>query len=47
VKAYIEKLLWNAENNSKGRDRVDNDGGDQWGDDDADEPWMQQYLYKR
>ena len=47
AKAYIEKLLWNAENNSKGRDKVDNDGGDQWGDEGADEPWMAQYLYKR
>jgi len=43
---YVEKVLWNAENNVRsGRDKVDD--GDAWGDEGADEPWMKDYLYKR
>jgi len=46
AKAYIEKVLWNAEHNIKaGRDRTE--ASDDWGDDGAEEPWMQAYLYKR
>merc|ERR1712238_326017 len=47
AKTYVEKVLWNAENQVRtGRDKADapDDG---WGDEDADEPWMKDYLYKR
>mmetsp|Transcript_105401 Transcript_105401/g.293444 ORF Transcript_105401/g.293444 Transcript_105401/m.293444 type:complete len:591 (-) Transcript_105401:157-1929(-) len=47
AKTYVEKVLWNAENQSKGRDRVDNQGGDFWGEDDEEEDWMKAYIYKR
>lgn len=43
---YIEKILWNSENASKGRDR-DGGGGDFHEDDEEYEPWMDQYVYKR
>eukprot|EP00931_Biecheleriopsis_adriatica_P113232 TRINITY_DN881_c0_g1_i10.p1 TRINITY_DN881_c0_g1~~TRINITY_DN881_c0_g1_i10.p1 ORF type:complete len:540 (+),score=203.77 TRINITY_DN881_c0_g1_i10:88-1707(+) len=46
AKGYIEKLLWNAENQSKGRDRQDG-ATDHWGDEEAEEDWMKAYLYKR
>jgi len=46
AKGYIEKLLWNAENQSKGRDRQDG-ATDHWGDEDPEEDWMKAYLYKR
>jgi rRNA processing protein Krr1/Pno1 len=43
---YVEKVLWNAENNVRsGRDKVDD--GDTWGDEEDDEPWMKDYIYKR
>jgi len=47
AKTYIEKLIWNAENQQKGRDKVDNEGGDTWGDEGPEEDWMKGYLYKR
>jgi len=47
AKAYIEKLLWNAENQSKGRSKADG-AIDTWGDDkEEEEDWMKAYLYKR
>jgi rRNA processing protein Krr1/Pno1 len=45
AKTYIEKVLWNAENQSRGRDRQDgaaDDGGDE-----VEEDWMKQYMYRR
>jgi len=45
AKAYIERLVWNAEHKTTGRDKVDN--GDIWGDEEEEEPWMKQYMYKR
>jgi len=45
AKVYIEKLIWNAENQQKGRDKVDN--GDVWGEEEEEEDWMKQYIYKR
>jgi len=46
AKAYVERVLWNAENQVKGgRDKVDD--GDAWGEEDDDEPWMKDYIYKR
>mmetsp|Transcript_41093 Transcript_41093/g.88679 ORF Transcript_41093/g.88679 Transcript_41093/m.88679 type:complete len:480 (+) Transcript_41093:99-1538(+) len=47
AKAYIDKLVWNAENNAKGRDRQDNSAADPWGEEEEEEPWMKQYMYKR
>jgi len=47
AKTYVEKVLWNAEDASKGRDRSDNQGGDFWGDEEEEEDWMKAYLYKR
>mmetsp|Transcript_3743 Transcript_3743/g.5132 ORF Transcript_3743/g.5132 Transcript_3743/m.5132 type:complete len:484 (+) Transcript_3743:88-1539(+) len=47
AKTYIEKLIWNAENNAKGRDRTDNTAADPWGEEEEEEPWMKQYMYKR
>jgi len=47
AKAYIEKVLYNAEQGVKGRDRKDGDDGDVWGDEEPEEDWMKQYLYKR
>jgi len=47
AKAYIEKLIWNAENTSKGRDRADGSADDGWGEEDAEEDWMKAYLFKR
>jgi len=47
AKTYVEKVLWNAENNVRsGRDKADG-ADDGWGDEDEDEPWMKEYLYKR
>jgi len=45
AKAYIEKLIVNAQNQSKGRDKVDD--GDVWGEEEAAEAWMSSYIYKR
>jgi len=47
AKAYVERVLWNAENQVRGgRDKVDD--GDGWGDEEDDiEPWMKDYIYKR
>jgi len=48
AKAYIEKLLWNAENKPSGREA--NSGqwdGDGWGDEEEQEEWMSSYIYKR
>lgn len=47
AKAYVEKVLWNAENAPRGRDRGEGGGDDGWGDEGEDEPWMKQYLYQR
>eukprot|EP00933_Yihiella_yeosuensis_P026610 TRINITY_DN2066_c0_g1_i6.p1 TRINITY_DN2066_c0_g1~~TRINITY_DN2066_c0_g1_i6.p1 ORF type:complete len:354 (-),score=109.59 TRINITY_DN2066_c0_g1_i6:121-1062(-) len=46
-KTYIDKLLWNAENASKGRDRDGGDAKDEWGDEEPVEDWMKAYMYKR
>jgi len=45
AKAYVDKLLWNAEHATKGRDRQDQ-ADDGWGDE-VEEDWMKDYLYKR
>jgi len=45
AKAYIEKLLWNAEQAPKGRGAADQ-ADDGWGDEE-EEDWMKDYLYKR
>jgi len=45
AKAYIEKLVWNAENKTSGRDKVES--GDVWGEEEEEEEWMKQYMYKR
>jgi len=45
AKVYIEKVIWNAQNQSRGRDKVDD--GDVWGDEEEEEDWMKQYIYKR
>mmetsp|Transcript_99194 Transcript_99194/g.318259 ORF Transcript_99194/g.318259 Transcript_99194/m.318259 type:complete len:542 (+) Transcript_99194:1314-2939(+) len=47
AKTYCEKLIWNAENNSKGRDKADGTTGDSWGDEEPEEEWMKGYMYKR
>jgi len=47
AKAYCEKLVWSAENNSKGRDKADNATADPWGDEEPEEEWMKGYMYKR
>jgi len=46
AKQYIEKLLWNAENQTKGRDKADG-AEDHWGKEDDEEDWMKAYMYKR
>jgi len=46
AQAYVEKLLWNAENQSKGREAKDGATEDPWGDD-PQEAWMDAYMYKR
>jgi len=46
AQAYIEKVLWNAENETKGRDKKDGSAEDPWGDDEH-ESWMDSYMYKR
>jgi rRNA processing protein Krr1/Pno1 len=45
ARTYIEKLVWNAEHKTSGRDKVDD--GDAWGDEAPEEEWMKQYMYKR
>jgi len=46
AKTYIEKVLWQSENQMKGgRDKVES--GDVWGDEDEEEEWMKAYMYKR
>jgi len=48
AKTYIEKTIWNAENNVKSGGRGGGDKADDyWGDEEEEEPWMKQYLYKR
>jgi len=47
AKAYVEKVLWNAEHAPRGRDRGEGGGDDGWGDDEDVEDWMKDYLYKR
>merc|ERR1719433_300614 len=47
AKAYIEKVLWNAENAPRGRDRGEGGGDDGWGEKEEVEDWMKDYLYKR
>lgn len=45
AKLYVDKVLWNAEHASKGRDRQED--GDTWGEEGEVEDWMKDYLYKR
>mmetsp|Transcript_154492 Transcript_154492/g.494149 ORF Transcript_154492/g.494149 Transcript_154492/m.494149 type:complete len:508 (-) Transcript_154492:63-1586(-) len=47
AKAYVDKLIWNAENNAKGRDKADTAIADPWGDEEPVEEWMKGYMYKR
>jgi len=46
AKTYIDKLIWNAENQTKGRGAADG-AIDTWGDEEETEDWMKAYLYKR
>eukprot|EP00930_Biecheleria_cincta_P052244 TRINITY_DN374_c0_g1_i3.p1 TRINITY_DN374_c0_g1~~TRINITY_DN374_c0_g1_i3.p1 ORF type:complete len:550 (-),score=189.74 TRINITY_DN374_c0_g1_i3:77-1642(-) len=46
AKAYIDKLLWNAENQSKGREKAEG-ALDTWGQEEEEEDWMKAYMYKR
>eukprot|EP00448_Togula_jolla_P003322 CAMPEP_0170604364 /NCGR_PEP_ID=MMETSP0224-20130122/19383_1 /TAXON_ID=285029 /ORGANISM="Togula jolla, Strain CCCM 725" /LENGTH=505 /DNA_ID=CAMNT_0010929261 /DNA_START=54 /DNA_END=1571 /DNA_ORIENTATION=+ len=46
AKAYVDKLLWNAENAAQGRNRSDG-ADDGWGEEEPEEEWMQQYMVKR
>jgi len=46
AKAYVDKLWWNAEHSTKGRDRQDQ-ADDGWGGDEPMEDWMKDYIYKR
>ncbi|CAE8732680.1 unnamed protein product, partial [Polarella glacialis] len=46
-KLYIEKILANAEEVSKGRDRNDSKAEDPWGAEEPEEEWMKSYMYKR
>eukprot|EP00929_Paragymnodinium_shiwhaense_P030964 TRINITY_DN1744_c0_g1_i6.p2 TRINITY_DN1744_c0_g1~~TRINITY_DN1744_c0_g1_i6.p2 ORF type:complete len:494 (-),score=198.76 TRINITY_DN1744_c0_g1_i6:93-1574(-) len=47
AKNYIEKALWNFQNQVKGRDRSDGSPEDPWGDEEPMEDWMKSYMYKR
>jgi len=47
AKTYVEKLIWNAENNAKGRDKADGSTADPWGAEEEQEAWMTPYMYKR
>merc|ERR1712217_189124 len=47
AKAYVEKVLWNAEHAPRGRDKGEGTADDGWGDDEDVEDWMKDYLYKR
>mmetsp|Transcript_48059 Transcript_48059/g.114208 ORF Transcript_48059/g.114208 Transcript_48059/m.114208 type:complete len:532 (+) Transcript_48059:101-1696(+) len=44
AKVYVDKLVYNVENQSNKRDKADD--GDVWGDE-QHESWMDQYMYKR
>ena len=46
AKTYIEKLIWNAENQSKGREKAEG-AVDTWGQEEDEEDWMKAYMYKR
>eukprot|EP00418_Pyrodinium_bahamense_P089172 CAMPEP_0179042810 /NCGR_PEP_ID=MMETSP0796-20121207/16849_1 /TAXON_ID=73915 /ORGANISM="Pyrodinium bahamense, Strain pbaha01" /LENGTH=487 /DNA_ID=CAMNT_0020739187 /DNA_START=74 /DNA_END=1537 /DNA_ORIENTATION=- len=46
ARAYIDKVLWNAEHAPRGRDRADA-AEDTWGDEEEEEAWMKDYMYKR
>jgi len=47
AKAYVERVLWNAENQVRGGGRDKQDEGDAWGDEEEEEPWMKDYIYRR
>jgi len=47
ARAYIEKAVYNFQNQVKGRDRSDGGAEDPWGDEEPVEDWMKQYMYKR
>jgi len=47
AKAYVERVLWNAENQVRGGGRDKVDEGDAWGDEEEEEPWMKDYIYRR
>jgi len=47
AKAYVEKVLWNAEHAPRGRDKGEGTADDGWGDEEDVEDWMKDYLYKR
>merc|ERR1712012_50704 len=44
AKAYVDSVIWKAENQSKGREKQQDDG-DGWGDEGESEPWMKGYIY--
>mmetsp|Transcript_41724 Transcript_41724/g.82555 ORF Transcript_41724/g.82555 Transcript_41724/m.82555 type:complete len:509 (+) Transcript_41724:111-1637(+) len=45
AKAYVDKLLWNAEDVGRGRGRQDQ-AEDVWGEEEEEE-WMKDYMYRR
>merc|ERR1711982_23416 len=47
AKAYIDKLLYNAEHRPTGGRGSDGQADDHWGDEDEEEEWMKQYIVKR
>jgi rRNA processing protein Krr1/Pno1 len=47
AKAYVEKALYNFQNQVKGRDRSEGAAEDPWGNEEPMEDWMKQYMYKR
>eukprot|EP00415_Alexandrium_ostenfeldii_P000073 UN0073 len=46
AKTYVEKIMWKAEHEPRGRDRGEG-AEDTWGDEGEDEPWMRDYIYRR
>jgi len=47
AKNYIEKILYNFQNQIKGRGRDEGAAEDPWGAEEPIEDWMKQYMYKR
>lgn len=47
AKVYMEKLITNAEQGLKGREKKEEGDGDVWGEEGPQEPWMDQYMYRK